>query len=85
MLENHHQSPMPMVRQMASFLDAFGSGRLGIAYDVANGEFVGENQADAIRTASRWLAQVQLPDASRAQWNHAPVGRQLTSPRPAGR
>lgn len=75
MLENHHQSPMPTVRQIASFLDTFGSGRLGIAYDVANGEFVGEGQADAIRTAGRWLGQVHLSDASRTRWDHAPVGR----------
>lgn len=75
MLENHHQSPMPTVRGMASFLDAFGSDRLGIAYDVANGEFVGEDQADAIRTAGRWLAQVHLSDASRTRWDHAPIGR----------
>lgn len=75
MLENHHQSPMPMVQRMASFLDAFGSRRLGIAYDVANGEFVGKDQADAIRTVGRWLEQVHLSDASQTRWDHASVGR----------
>lgn len=75
LLENHHQSPMPTVQAMAEFLDAYGSGALGIAYDVANGEFVGEDQADAIRAAGRWLHQVHLSDASRATWDHAPIGR----------
>lgn len=74
-LENHHMSPLLTVAQMAGFLDRFGSGRLGIAYDVANGEFVGEDQALAIRTAGRWLRQVHLSDASRTRWDHAPIGQ----------
>jgi deoxyribonuclease-4 len=74
-LENHHMSSMPAVKQMVTFLDAFGSNNLGIAYDVANGEFVGEDQAEAIRTAGPWLRQVHLSDASRSKWDHAPVGR----------
>ena len=75
MLENHHQSPMPSVAQMAGFLDNLGSNQLGIAYDVANGEFVGEDQAAAIHRAGRWLRQVHLSDASRERWDHAPPGR----------
>lgn len=75
MLENHHQSPMPTVARMAEFLDVVGSDRLGIAYDVANGEFVGEDQGNAIRAAGSWLRQVHLSDASRARWDHAPPGR----------
>ena len=75
MLENHHQSPMPTVARMAAFLDGVGSPQLGIAYDVANGAFVGEDQEDAIRTAGRWLRQVHLSDASRERWDHAPPGR----------
>ncbi|MBR0838830.1 sugar phosphate isomerase/epimerase [Bradyrhizobium liaoningense] len=74
-LENHHMSSIPTVKQMVTFLDAFGSDHLGIAYDVANGEFVGEDQAQAIRTAGRWLCQVHLSDASRSKWDHAPIGR----------
>ena len=75
MLENHHQSPMPTVRRLAAFLDAFGSGQVGIAYDVANGAFVGEDQAGAIQAAGCWLLQVHLSDASRTRWDHAPIGR----------
>lgn len=60
---------------MVKFLDRFGSSSLGIAYDVANGEFVGEDQVDAIRTAAPWLLQVHLSDASRTRWDHAPIGR----------
>jgi deoxyribonuclease-4 len=74
-LENHHMSSMPTVKQMVTFLDAFGSDHLGIAYDVANAEFVGEDQAAAIQTAGRWLRQVHLSDASRSKWDHAPIGR----------
>lgn len=74
-LENHHMSPMPTVQQMVTFLDEFGSDQLGIAYDVANGEFVGEDQTQAIRTAGRWLRQVHISDASRSKWDHAPIGR----------
>lgn len=75
MLENHHLSPMPSVKRMAGFLAEYGSPSLGIAYDVANGEFVGEGQADAIRAAGPWLRQVHLSDASAIKWDHAPVGR----------
>ncbi len=75
MLENHHQSPMPTVARMAAFLDGVGSPHLGIAYDVANGAFVGEDGAGAITTAGRWLRQVHLSDASRDRWDHAPPGR----------
>lgn len=73
-LENHHMSPLPTVDSMVRFLDRFGSDRLGIAYDVANGEFVGEDQAGAIRRAGRWLRQVHLSDASRTKWDHARIG-----------
>ncbi|WP_315837472.1 sugar phosphate isomerase/epimerase family protein [Bradyrhizobium prioriisuperbiae] len=74
-LENHHMSPMPTVQQMVTFLESVGSDQLGIAYDVANGEFVGEDQTQAIRTAGRWLRQVHLSDASRSKWDHAPIGQ----------
>jgi len=74
-LENHHMSPMPTVRQMVDFLDTFRSNQLGVAYDVANGEFVGEIQADAIQTAGQWLRQIHLSDASRTKWDHAPIGQ----------
>jgi len=73
-LENHHMSPMPTVAQMSGFLNAFGSNQLGIAYDVANGAFVGEDQGQAIHAAGRWLRQVHLSDASREKWDHAPIG-----------
>ncbi len=75
MLENHHQSPMPTVARMVAFLDGIGSPQLGIAYDVANGAFVGEDQAEAIGTAGHWLRQVHLSDASRERWDHAAPGR----------
>ena len=65
---------MASVRRITSFLDNYGSTSLGIAYDVANVEFVGEDQADAIRTAGRWLRQVHLSDASATKWDRAPIG-----------
>ena len=74
-LENHHMSSMPTVQQMVTFLDDFGSDQLGIAHDVANGEFVGEDQSRAVRTAGRWLHQVHLSNASRSKWDRAPIGR----------
>lgn len=74
-LENHDMSPMPIVRQMVDFLDTFRSNQLGIAYDVGNGEFVGEIQADAIQTAGQWLRWMHLSDASRTKRDHAPTGQ----------
>ena len=81
MLENHH---MPSVERMAGFLAEYDSPSLGIAYDVANGTFLGEDQAEAIRAAGRWLRQVHLSDASATKWDHAPIGQAAVDFRAVG-
>jgi L-ribulose-5-phosphate 3-epimerase len=49
---------------MAAFVEAFGPARLLVAYDIANAEFIGEEQAEAIRRLQPMLAQVHLSDAT---------------------
>ena len=59
---------------MAAFLERFASPHLGIAYDVANGVFAGDVQADAIATCGGFLGQVHLSDATSERWDHGAIG-----------
>lgn len=73
-LELHPQTPIPTTAAMLAFLDNLPHERLQIAYDVSNAEFVGENQADAIRRCAPRLGQLHLSDGTRSQWRHDRVG-----------
>ncbi|WP_277184246.1 sugar phosphate isomerase/epimerase [Caballeronia sp. BR00000012568055] len=73
-LELHPQTPIPTTATMLAFLDTLPHERLLIAYDVSNAEFVGENQADAIRQCASRLGQLHLSDGTRSQWRHDRVG-----------
>jgi deoxyribonuclease-4 len=74
LLENHHLSPLPLTADLVVLLERIGSRRLGIAYDIANGIFSGEELAGAIRNAAPWLGQVHLSDANATRWDQAPLG-----------
>jgi L-ribulose-5-phosphate 3-epimerase len=74
LLELHPQSCLPDTRSLTTFLDRLGSGKLGIALDVANAAFVGDDPAQAIHLAAPWLRQVHLSDTPRGKWHHDVVG-----------
>jgi deoxyribonuclease-4 len=73
-LENHPQSVIPMAGEMAEFVEQFGSQNLGICYDVANGEFTGEDHPAALRRIAPHLMQIHLSDSTRSAWQHDPIG-----------
>lgn len=73
-VELHPQTPVPTVDALARFVRSFAHPRLGVAYDVANAELVGEDHADSIRRLAPLLGQVHLSDGSRTRWAHDRVG-----------
>lgn len=73
-VELHPQTPIPTTAAMLAFFDALPHERLLIAYDVSNAEFVGEDQADAVRQCAARLGQLHLSDGTRSQWRHDRVG-----------
>jgi len=73
-LELHPQSPIPTVDALERFVRRFDHPRLQVAYDVANAEFAGEDQAAALRRLAPVLGQVHLSDGSRTRWAHDRVG-----------
>lgn len=73
-LEVHPLTPLPMTRDLLAFVQKLSSPAVGIAYDVANAEFVGEDQAGAIAAMGRHLTQVHLSDATRTRWMHGGFG-----------
>ncbi|QQE06815.1 sugar phosphate isomerase/epimerase [Cupriavidus sp. ISTL7] len=73
-VELHPQTPIPTTETMLSFLDQLPDERLLIAYDVSNAEFVGENQAEAIKRAGNRIGQFHLSDGTRTRWRHDRIG-----------
>lgn len=74
LLETHPQTAIPTAESMAAFVESIGRPRLRVAYDVANAEFIGEDQVGAIRRLSSLLGQVHLSDARKGSWKHDPAG-----------
>jgi L-ribulose-5-phosphate 3-epimerase len=75
LLETHPQTAIATAEAMAAFVESFSHPRALVAYDVANAEFIGEDQAEAIRRLQPMLAQVHLSDATRTSWKHDRAGR----------
>jgi sugar phosphate isomerase/epimerase len=73
-LEVHPLTPVPTTRDILGLVEGIASPSVGIAYDVANAEFVGENQADAIAAMGQHLTQLHLSDATRTRWMHGGFG-----------
>lgn len=74
LIELHPLTPVPTTPEMLAFMEGIADPRLLIAYDVANAEFVGETQADALRSAASRLGQIHLSDGTRKAWRHDRVG-----------
>lgn len=59
---------------MAAFMGRFDHPLLAVAYDVANAEFIGEDQVAALGLLEPWLGQVHLSDGTRTSWRHDRAG-----------
>lgn len=74
-IENHPTSGFASARAVCGLVDEIGADNVGVAYDVANAEFVAENQVEAIRNIGRRLGQTHFSDAKVKEWAHDPLGQ----------
>ncbi|NKK72797.1 TIM barrel protein [Rhizobium leguminosarum bv. viciae] len=73
-LETHPLTSLPSAAALVLLAEEIGSPSIGIAYDLSNAEFIGENQANAIRTLGPRLTQLHVSDGSRQSWQHSKLG-----------
>ena len=74
LVESHPLTPIASGEAVEGFIKRLNSPRLSIAYDVANAEFIGEDQSATLRRIRGSLGQVHLSDGTRTSWRHDPVG-----------
>jgi L-ribulose-5-phosphate 3-epimerase len=74
LLETHPLTPIASGDAVEAFIKRLNSPRLRIAYDVANAEFIGEDQPATLKRIRHSLGQVHLSDGTRTRWRHDPVG-----------
>ncbi|ASP83111.1 sugar phosphate isomerase/epimerase family protein [Sinorhizobium meliloti] len=74
LFELHPMSCLPNTSSLCGFLDRYGSPKLGLALDVTNAVFVGEDPVQSILASGPHLRQLHLSDARTGQWAHDVVG-----------
>ena len=74
LVETHPLTPIASGDATEAFIKRLNSPRVSIAYDVANAEFIGEDQPATLRRISSSLGQMHLSDGTRTSWRHDPVG-----------
>jgi sugar phosphate isomerase/epimerase len=73
-VENMPFAFLPAIDELMSVLARFGADEIGIVYDAANGHFIDEDIADALRACRSRLQLVHLSDTDQRVYKHAPVG-----------
>ena len=73
-VENMPFAFIPDIVGLMRALDHYGNDDIGIVYDVANGYFIKEDLADALRHCARRLRLVHLSDTGQQVYRHDPVG-----------
>jgi L-ribulose-5-phosphate 3-epimerase len=73
-LEVHPLTSVPTTRDMLDLVRKIARPNVGIAYDVANAEFIGENQIEAITAMGPLMTQIHLSDATTSKWMHGGFG-----------
>jgi sugar phosphate isomerase/epimerase len=73
-VENMPFAFIPDIEGLMQTLDRYGDDNIGIVYDVANGHFINENLADALRHCRKRLKLVHLSDTGQQVYRHDPVG-----------
>jgi len=74
LLESHPLTGFATAKAMCDLVDHIARANVKIAYDVANAEFIGEDQVEAIDLMSDRLGQTHLSDGTRSAWRHDPPG-----------
>lgn len=73
-VENMPFAFLPGIDELMSVLARFGADEIGIVYDAANGHFIDEDIAHALRACRSRLQLVHLSDTDQRVYKHAPVG-----------
>jgi sugar phosphate isomerase/epimerase len=73
-VENMPFAFLPRIRDLCAAIDPYGWEGLGLVYDVANGYFVGEDLAEALRLAAARLKLLHASDTHQDVYRHAPIG-----------
>ena len=73
-IENMPFAFLPGIGELMQSLERYGNDALGVVYGLANGHFVGENLAEALRGCRQRLKLVHLSDTGRTVYRHAAVG-----------
>lgn len=74
-VENMPFAFLPEMDALMQALDHYGSDRIGVVYDVANGHFINEDIGAALRKCRRRLKVVHLSDTNQQLYRHDPIGR----------
>lgn len=72
-VENMPFAFIPDIEGLMEALDQYDSDDIGIVYDVANGHFIKEDLADALRRCRKRLKLVHLSDTGQKIYRHDPV------------
>lgn len=73
-IENMPFAFLPGIDALMQSLHRYGSDRIGIVYDVANGHFINEDIGAALRQCRQRLQVVHLSDTSRNSYRHDRIG-----------
>jgi L-ribulose-5-phosphate 3-epimerase len=73
-VENMPFAFIPDIDGLMQTLDRYGDDDIGIVYDVANGHFIKEDLAAALRRCAQRLRLVHLSDTGQAIYRHDPIG-----------
>lgn len=73
-LETHPLTSRPTAQALLGLIKDIPFQSLGVAYDLSNAEFIGEDQVTAIRALGPYLTQMHVSDGTRQSWLHAAVG-----------
>jgi sugar phosphate isomerase/epimerase len=73
-VENMPFSFLPDIDGLLAALDRYGDDSIGVVYDVANGYFIKEDMAAALRKSQKRLKLVHLSDTGQQVYRHDPVG-----------
>lgn len=73
-VENMPFAFLPGIAALMQSLDRYGSDRIGIVYDVANGHFINEDIGAALRKCRSRLKVVHLSDTNQKVYRHDTIG-----------
>lgn len=73
-VENIPFAFLPDIGSLMAALERYGADDVGIVYDAANGHFIGEDIAEALRACRKRLRLVHLSDTDQKTYRHAAVG-----------